>query len=110
MKAFRIIMSFDEKDGFESEQLKARLAKSFAEVGLKLLGYDYQKDAKDLCPEFPALNRKQSVCRILVEYKHFPALLPYEQIVLGSVSTVEHEWPCFKSFGITPDWVEVEDC
>lgn len=107
MNAFRVIISFDEKEGFNSEHLKVRLAQSLEEVGLKLLGFEYKKDATDICPEIPSLNRRLSVCGILVEIKDFHAPIPYEQIVLGSVSSLEHEYPFYKSFSITPDWVEI---
>ena len=107
MKALRVIMSFDELDGFSSDCMAAKISKSLAEVGLSLLKYEYKKDAKDICPDYPELNRKLSVCGFLVEYKEFPAPIPYEPIALGCFSDLEREYPYFKNFSTTPDLVDI---
>lgn len=107
MKALRVIMSFSEKEGFSESNLKAAAQKSLREVDLKLLGFDYKKDYKDLCADIPELSKKLSVCAFLIEYKAFPAPIPYHQIALGSISTLMHEYPYFESFGVDPDWVEI---
>ena len=106
MKAYRVVMSFDEVDGFSADILKAKLIKSLGEVGLRLLDFEYQKNAKDICADIPVLNRKLSVCRCLVEFKEF-STIPYERIVLGSISSLEHEYPYFTSFSIEPDWIDI---
>ena len=82
--------------------------KSLAEVGLGLLGFEYKKNARDLCAEYPELNRKLSVCALLIEYKEFPAPIQYHQIALGSFSSLEHEFPLYESFSIDPDWIEIK--
>ena len=107
MKAFRVVISFHEKDGFSADHLKAAIAKSLSEVNLKLLGFEYQKDAKDLCPELPALNKKLSLIGCAIEYKPFPAPIPYEEVVLGSITPLEHSYQFFDIHSVTPDWIEI---
>lgn len=102
MKALRVIMSFAEKEGFSESNLKAAVQKSLREVDLALLGFEYKKDA-----DIPELNRRLSVCAFLIEYKAFPAPIPYHQIALGSISTLMYEYPYFESFGLEPELIEI---
>lgn len=107
MKVFRVIMSFDEKEGFSENKLEAAARKSLREVNLELLGFEYKKNYQDLCEDTPELNRKLSVCVFLIEYKEFPIPIPYHQIVLGSISSLAQEYPLFKAFSTNPDFIEI---
>ena len=107
MQAFKVEINFDEKEGFSKEQLEKDVIKDLTEINLKLYAFDYYKDAEDICPEIPQINRKVSKCILTIEYKDFGVpMIPYHQVVLGGLSALTHKCPYIDLYSITPSFIE----
>lgn len=103
MKVFKVELTIEEKENFNENMLKEALVKNFKEVNLKLLKFEYTKDAEEL------LMKKLSRCELIIEYKEFSVYLPYHQIVLGGINEVEKWTGLFKIHSAKPSLVEF-DC
>ena len=106
MKAFKVVMKFEEKAGFSEVGLKKAIQDDLSEIGLKLLNFSYACKAYDSAPDYPAFNKKLSGCECIIEYKEFSCLLPYHQIVLGGLQGLSEKYPFYEINSIEPSVLE----
>ena len=108
MKAFKVIMKFEELEGFTETWLKNAIINNLKECQLSLLSFDYQKDGYTLACDDILPSKTYSVCECIIEYKSF-GILPYHQIVLGGITPLPYqEYPYFDIFSIEPMMIDIQ--
>ena len=107
MKAFKVVLSFEEKTGFTQEGLKVAIQNDLSEVGLRLLNFVYESLSHDSCPEYPLLNKKLSSCECIIEHKSFSPMIPFYQIVLGGFQGISEKYPFIEINSIDPSEIEI---
>ena len=106
MKAFKVTILFTEKEGFTEEGLLKAIQAEVNEIKLKLFAFDYKKDAEEISLDFIPVTKKFSKCVCIIEHKEFGAL-PYHQIVLGGIQTIDKKYPYIDIHSIDPEFVDV---
>lgn len=107
MKAFKITILFAEKDGFTKEGLLKAIQADVNEIELKLYTFDYKKDAEEISLDFIPVTKKFSKCECIIEHKEF-GTLPYYQIVLGGIQTIDKRYPYIDIHSIDPEFVDIK--
>lgn len=106
MNAFKVTIFFTEKDGFTKEGLLKTIQTDVSEIGLKLFAFDYQKDAEKIVLDHVPVTQKLSKCECIIEHKEF-GTLPYHQLVLGGIQTVDKKYPYIDIYSINPEFVVI---